>query len=493
MAHTRLPYLCLLALAASAAAAGGGPAEPEANAVPAELPVVTRFDVVRRIDFPQPIGWEPGDVKRGLGAVGLVAGVSLLVILAAQCWHLKRLLTPLRELSGFAREVAAGGISRRAPVVRADEVGELALAFNHMLDQLGATTVSRNYVDSIIRSMGDSLMVTGTDGLIRTVNSGTLAMLGYTEEQVLGKSAHLVVGAAAELPCKGAENVYRARDGREIPVLLSASPLYGQDGVQQGTVWLAQDVTERKRVQQELLAAKEAAEQASAAKSMFLATMSHELRTPLNAIAGYTQLMRAEMRDRGVADWMAELEKVERSCRHLTALINDVLDLSKIEAGRMDLEQAEFDLAAVVREVVESLEPIAANNGNRITVVCPEATLRGDARRVHQSLLNLVANACKFTRNGLVEVEVERELRAGGPWYLLKVKDTGIGIAAEQLPRLFESFSQADPTTTRRFGGSGLGLAISRKLCRLMGGDIWVKSEPGRGSEFVMGFPARAA
>jgi PAS domain S-box-containing protein len=476
-------------------------------------PRTGRFNVVRPIHSPQPIGWETGPARKPLGSVrlgfstekqraqfartvryaGVVAGVSLLVILTLQCWHLKRLLTPLHELSRFAREVAAGGMARRAPVVRDDEVGELALAFNQMLDQLGATTVSRNYVDSIIRSMGDSLMVTGTDGLIRTVNSGTLAMLGYTEEQVLGKSAHLVVGAAAELPCKCAENVYRARDGREIPVLLSASPLYGQDGVQQGTVWLAQDVTERKRVQQELLAAKEAAEQASAAKSLFLATMSHELRTPLNAIAGYTQLIRAEMRDRGVEDWMAELDKVERSCRHLTALINDVLDLSKIEAGRMDLEQAEFDLAALVREVVESLEPIAATNGNRITVVCPEATARGDARRVHQSLLNLVANACKFTRNGLVEVALQREARPGGPWYLLKVKDTGIGIAAEQLPKLFESFSQADPSTTRRFGGSGLGLAISRKLCRLMGGDIWVKSELGRGSEFVMGFPARAA
>lgn len=461
-------------------------------------PAAYPYDVIRAVEFPGAAGavrvrfstanhraLVAGTARRA----GAMAAVSLLAVLALQRWHLKRLLAPLDELSAFARDVAAGGTGR-APVARADEVGQLAATFNQMLDRLGATTVSRNYVDSIIRSMTDSLMVTGTDGLIRTVNAGTLAMLGYTEDELLGKSAHLVVGAAAELPCKCAENVYRARDGREIPVLLSASPLYGQDGEQQGTVWLAQDVTERQRVQRELLAAKEAAEQASAAKSMFLATVSHELRTPLNAIAGYTQLIRAEMRDRGVEDWTAELDKVEGSCRLLTALINDVLDLSKIEAGRMELEKAEFDLAAVVREVADSLEPIAAANGNRIAVVCGEAPAQGDARRVHQSLLNLVANACKFTRDGLIEVEVQREVRGGRPWYLVKVRDTGIGIAPEQLPRLFQSFSQADPSTTRRFGGSGLGLAISRKLCRLMGGDIWVKSEPGRGSEFTMGLPA---
>ena len=280
-----------------------------------------------------------------------------------------------------------------------------------------------------------------------------------------------MVGAAAELPCKGAENVYRARDGREIPVLLSASPLYGQDGAPQGTVWLAQDVTERKRVQQELLAAKEAAEQASAAKSLFLATMSHELRTPLNAIAGYTQLMprgNARPRRRGLD---AGVEQ-DRTLRPPPARAHQrrAGPFARSRPASMDLEQAEFDLAAVVREVVESLEPIAANNANRITVVCPEATVRGDARRVHQSLLNLVANACKFTRDGRGARWRWSGARAGGPWYLLKVKDTGIGIAAEQLPKLFESFSQADPSTTRRFGGSGLGLAISRKLCRAHGG-----------------------
>jgi signal transduction histidine kinase/DNA-binding response OmpR family regulator len=231
---------------------------------------------------------------------------------------------------------------------------------------------------------------------------------------------------------------------------------------------------------------------ASRHKSQFLANMSHELRTPLNAIIGVTEMLLEDARAFGPEEQIEPHERILRAGRHLLALINDILDLSKIEAGKMELHLESFAVATLVEEVVTTIRPLAARNGNEVVVECASdpGTMRADATRLRQALLNLATNASKFTEGGRVTVAVARRPDDGREWITFAVSDTGIGITAEQMGRLFEEFTQADASTTRKYGGTGLGLAISRRLCRMMGGDITVESVPGEGSTFTMRLPA---
>jgi signal transduction histidine kinase len=241
--------------------------------------------------------------------------------------------------------------------------------------------------------------------------------------------------------------------------------------------------------------ARDAAEAASVAKSAFLANMSHELRTPLNAIIGYTELIEEEATARGQQEMLPDLQRVLVASRHLLALITDVLDLSKIEAGRMELELASHDVDALVRGVVAAAAPLASARGNTLEVNTPRliGMISIDHTRVRQILLNLVGNACKFTENGVVTVRAVRETTADGDSVVVTVRDTGIGMSPGQVARLFQEFSQADASTTRRYGGSGLGLAISRRLGNLMGGVIEVESQLGEGSTFTFRLPVSTA
>ena len=236
-------------------------------------------------------------------------------------------------------------------------------------------------------------------------------------------------------------------------------------------------------------------EVASQLKSQFLANMSHELRTPLNAIIGVTEMLHEDARDFQRDSEIEPLERVLRAARHLLALINDILDLSKIEAGRIDLHVESFAIAPLVADVVTTLGTLALKNSNRVVVDCSAdiGTMRGDQTRIRQALLNLASNATKFTENGTVTIRVQRVTGDGRPWVTIAVSDTGIGLTREQMGRLFQEFVQADASTTRKYGGTGLGLAISRRLCQMMGGDITVESEPGRGSTFTIRLPATDA
>ncbi|HEY7246327.1 MAG TPA: GAF domain-containing protein [Xanthobacteraceae bacterium] len=232
-------------------------------------------------------------------------------------------------------------------------------------------------------------------------------------------------------------------------------------------------------------------EVASQHKSQFLANMSHELRTPLNAIIGVTEMLLEDARDLKRKDEVEPLDRVLRAARHLLALINDILDLSKIEAGRMELHLESFPLAPLIEDVVKTIEPLASKNGNQLVVDCrPEiGTIHADQIRFRQALLNLVSNANKFSENGTVTISARRQPDDGREWIAVAITDTGIGMNAEQIGRLFQEFSQADSSTTRRYGGTGLGLAISRHFCRMMGGDITVDSNPGDGSTFTIRLP----
>jgi CheY-like chemotaxis protein/anti-sigma regulatory factor (Ser/Thr protein kinase) len=217
--------------------------------------------------------------------------------------------------------------------------------------------------------------------------------------------------------------------------------------------------------------------------------MSHELRTPLNAIIGYSEMLYETAQDEGQDEFLPDLAKIRDAGRHLLGLINDILDLSKIEAGKMDLYLEDVDLASLIEEVRSIIEPLAAANANRLEIVCPAAlgTLHTDRTKLKQSLLNLLSNACKFTREGWVKLEV----RAISTEVSFCIRDTGIGMTEEQLGRLFQAFSQADVSTTRQYGGTGLGLAITKHFCEMLGGRIAVESAPGQGSTFTITLPDR--
>jgi signal transduction histidine kinase/CheY-like chemotaxis protein len=230
-------------------------------------------------------------------------------------------------------------------------------------------------------------------------------------------------------------------------------------------------------------------EMASEHKSAFLASMSHELRTPLNAIIGYSEMLYETAQDEGQDEFLPDLAKIRDAGRHLLGLINDILDLSKIEAGKMELYLEEVDLAGLVEEVRSIVEPLAAANANSVEIICPAgvSTFRTDRTKLKQSLLNLLSNAGKFTHEGQVKLEV----RPGDGEISFTVSDTGIGMTEEQQGRLFQAFSQADVSTTRRYGGTGLGLAITKHFCEMLGGRITVESAPGRGSAFTVTLPDR--
>lgn len=235
-----------------------------------------------------------------------------------------------------------------------------------------------------------------------------------------------------------------------------------------------------------------AAEAANYAKSTFLANMSHELRTPLNAIIGYGEMLREEVEERGHHEYIPDLERIQTAGRHLLTLISDILDLSKIEAGRVELNLETFELTPMIEEVVSTVQPLVRKNANTLDVQYPPdlGSMRADTTKVRQSLLNLLSNACKFTEKGTIKLHVVRDQRAETERLIFEVTDTGIGMSAEQLNNLFQPFMQADASTTRKYGGSGLGLAISQHFCNMMGGYITAESTLGEGSTFCIRLPA---
>lgn len=280
--------------------------------------------------------------------------------------------------------------------------------------------------------------------------------------------------------------------GRRVMLLNARKLQAGHHG--ELVVLAMEDVTERRRAEEEVAKAKEASEQANKTKSLFLANMSHELRTPLNAIVGYSEMLQEEAVERELDSFTADLGRINASGRHLLALINDILDLSKIEAGKMELYLESFDLNAMIDDVAATIQPMVEQNSNSLTIerAADLGTMRADQVKVRQALFNLLSNAAKFTQAGSITLTAARESMDGEDWIVFRVDDTGIGLSEDQIVKLFQDFTQADTSTTRKFGGTGLGLALTRRFCQMMGGNVTLRSVAGEGSTFTIKLPACA-
>ena len=352
------------------------------------------------------------------------------------------------------------------------------------------------YTRSLIESNIDALITTDPRGIITDVNKQMEALTGCTRDELIGApfkdyftdpdraqaGIKLVLG---EGKVTDYELTACARDGQETVVSYNASTFHDRDRKLQGVFAAARDVTERKRYEESL-------QQANRAKSLFLANMSHELRTPLNAILGYSEMLHEEAVERKLDEFGADLEKINSAGKHLLALINDILDLSKIEAGKMELFLESFDVSEMIDEVASTIQPIVEKYANTLQIErAPNlGAMHADQIKVRQALFNLLSNAAKFTQEGNITLEVAREVMDGRDWIEFKVTDTGIGLSSDQIVRLFQNFTQADASTTRKFGGTGLGLALTRRFCLMMGGDVTVSSVPDKGSVFTIKLPA---
>ncbi|MGD8494837.1 MAG: GAF domain-containing protein [Gemmatimonadales bacterium] len=359
----------------------------------------------------------------------------------------------------------------------------------------------KQYFAELVRNSPVAIVTLDAAHAVVDCNPAFENLFGYTRDEVLGRNLDDLITtpetriaaisyteqALQQRPVKTMTQ-RRRKDGTLVDVEVLGVPVV-VDGEPIGLMALYHDITE-------LLEAREAAEAANQAKSQFLASMSHELRTPLNAIIGYSEMLEEETAEAGHDVYVPDLEKIESAGKHLLALINEILDLSKIEAGKMELYLETTPVDGILGDVVTTIRPLAEKNGNELVVDTTDelGEIVTDVVKTRQILLNLLANACKFTENGTVGLTARRSAAENdGPDVLtLEVRDTGIGMRPDQLERLFQAFSQADASTTRKFGGTGLGLVISRKFARMMGGDIDVESTAGEGSTFRVTLPARA-
>jgi PAS domain S-box-containing protein len=364
----------------------------------------------------------------------------------------------------------------------------------------------------IDHALDESSIVAITDdkGVITYVNDKFCVISKYPREELLGRT-HRVINSGYHPKSffkemwdtikqgkvwKG-EVKNRAKDGSDYWMNTTIVPYLNDHGIPHQYISIRTDITDRVKAEAELgdrtnQLAKAHAEaiQANRVKSQFLANMSHELRTPLNAIIGYSEMLREEAEELGEPIFVQDLGKISKAGNHLLALINDILDISKIESGKTDLHLETFQLRDLVQDVMSTMEPLILAGGNQITMQFNvEGDITIDVMKLRQILINLLSNANKFTENGRIAFDVHRESRMDRSGFSFRVQDTGIGMSAQQLERIFAPFTQADSTTTRKYGGTGLGLAISQRYSQMLGGDITVESTLGVGSIFICWLP----
>lgn len=469
---------------------------------------------------------------RDMGRMAIASGAILAIGLAASLLLASRVTDPVARLTQAATALATtqeppNSLAQVAH--RHDELGVLAQTFQQMMAAVRDRELSlhqakeelrrsEEYFRALIENASDVVFLVNPEGRLHYASPAVTGVLGYAADALLDRlladlvaldsqpALQALLQQTATVISRPTELKLRRQDGDWVTLEAIAHNLLENPAIN-GIILNLRDISERKRAEAFQLE-KESAEQANRAKSQFLANMSHELRTPLNAIIGYSEMLQEEAADLGQADFIPDLERIHQAGKHLLTLINDILDLSKIEAGRMDLYLETFDVRALVQEVVSTVAPLIAKNHNRLEVHCADGlgSMHADQTKVRQNLLNLLSNAAKFTEHGTITLTVERLSATENPraandlgghlpepteddCLRFTVSDTGIGMTQDQQARVFQAFTQADASTTRKYGGTGLGLAIAQRFCQMMGGEIEVVSEPGRGSTFTMHLP----
>jgi len=401
----------------------------------------------------------------------------------------------------------------------------------HALQELERSRRDSAYFHTLIHTVNDGILVNAVDGAIEFVNSQLAGLLRATPEEMVGRYIFDYMDEESAAAAKdnlrrrreGAEDQFdfrwQRKDGSAFWSIVAAKPLYDEDGRHRGSLVAVTDITRRKQAEDALLRARDELEQrvaertealktevaerrraeaeaqaASRTKSLFLANMSHELRTPLNAILGYSELV-IEEAEPEATQLRSDVDRIRGAAVHLLELINNILDLSKIEASKMELAVERFVLGELIEDLRSTILPLMIKNQNRMQVHCPghDRVVTTDRTKLKQVILNLLSNACKFTRRGWVDLRVNLAWEEGVEWLSVEVVDTGIGIPEHKLPNLFHLFAQADGSVARQYGGTGLGLAISRELCHLLGGEIAVRSTVGEGTTFSLRIPVQAA
>ena len=423
----------------------------------------------------------------------------------------RNLIARLKELTDRTMALAAGDLRSPLPQGGADEIGRMAESLavfratavemeeTNLKEIREARTRLTEAIETIsegfsLYSAEDKLIVCNTRYKELFASHADVLIPGTSFETILrtaterglikdaeGRREAWIAERLARHHAASETHIQRRSDGRWIQV-------NERKTANGGVVAIYADITELKHHEAELAEARDAADAANQTKSTFLANMSHELRTPLNAIIGYSEILQEDAADKGDKAAIDDLQQIEGAGRHLLGLINNILDLSKIEAGKMDVFIEPIDIQAMVTEVLSIVRPLADKSENVVEVVCPAdiGSFRSDQTKVKQCLLNLMSNANKFTDKGTLTLAVAHE---GGSQVCFRVSDTGVGMTQEQLGRLFEAFSQADASTTKRFGGTGLGLAITKRFCTMLGGDVTVESTPGKGTTFIIRLP----
>jgi signal transduction histidine kinase/CheY-like chemotaxis protein len=429
----------------------------------------------------------------------------------------RNIIARLRALSDRTLALAKGDLKSPLPQGGADEIGRIAQAlevFRATAIEMEETNLkeireARTRLTEAIETISEGFSLYDADDRLVVCNSryrelfpshADVMLPGVPFETILRTATGrgLIVDAIGRTEEWIAERLARHRAGDQTHIQRRSDGRWIQVSERRtangGVVAIYADITAMKQHEAELATlvrdlgvARDAAEQANRTKSSFLANMSHELRTPLNAIINYSEMLQEDAADRGDGGPVDDLQKIESAGRHLLGLINNILDLSKIEAGKMDLFIEEVDIPTVVKDAMSIVKPLADKSGNTIEVDCPPniGRFRTDQTKLKQCLLNLMSNANKFTSKGKLTLTVSRDQRKVS----FRVEDTGVGMTAEQVGRLFQAFSQADASTTKRFGGTGLGLAITKHFCAMLGGDVTVHSAPGRGSTFTIVLP----
>jgi PAS domain S-box-containing protein len=424
----------------------------------------------------------------GLIAAMISCGLGVFLLML----YLRRPVAVIMESTRFAEDLTRHLGDQMPDYKGPREIESLIHALNEtslwLYTKEMSVTAAQQRLEALFSNISDALIMVNADGMIESVNDAACELFGYSEHEMVGLLIINFLPDWNELSGEGQgdkvsrETWAKRRDGRVFPsdATLSLFTLHYLPY----RIVVVRDITARKQAEESLRHAKEAAEAANRMKSEFLANMSHEIRTPMNGVIGMTELTL----DTDLNDEQREyLELVKSSANHLLSIINEILDFSKIEAGRLDIVPVEFPLASFMSETVKSLEGKARKKGLAMTLTVAKNLplhLRADSLRLRQVLINLLSNALKFTEKGSISLSVEEDRCEGRHCLHFSVADTGIGIAAAKQDFIFDAFTQADGSITRKFGGTGLGLTISAKLVQLMGGRVWVESEEGKGTCF---------